>query len=86
MPKAYFTAGWDTTAGRPDIPPAVDSDGGLQLQYDDVGTLRGGFSCVSFVPSDDTCVVIVHADQATIDAMKADTVNFIWIEDVIEEV
>jgi hypothetical protein len=84
MPKANFVTGWDNIAGRPDIPPMVDSEGGLQLHYVNGGVLRGGFACISYVPIATTCIVQIHSSQATIDAMKASE-DYIWIEDIEEK-
>ncbi len=84
MSKANFVTGWDNTAGRPDIPPMVADDGGDQLHYDDVGILRGGFCCISYVP-DVSAIIQVEASLAVINAMKADEVNYIWLEDIVKE-
>ncbi len=84
MPKANFVTGWDASVGRPDIPPMQASDSGDQLHYDDAGTLRGGFCCISYVP-DITAVIQVEASLAVINAMKADEDNYVWLEDIVEE-
>ena len=48
-----------------------DADGGLQLHYDDKGTLRGGYSCIGHVGNRKTCLVLVEASPMTIDAIAA---------------
>lgn len=54
------------------LPPLIDPDGGLQLQWDDNGTWRGGWSAIGLVPQMDTALVLVESSEATIDAMDDD--------------
>ena len=57
--------------GRGPVLPPMSSDGGLQLHYDDKGTLRGGYSCIGYVGNRKTCLVLVEASPMTIDAIAA---------------
>lgn len=97
MPKANFVAAVDAQ-NLPVIPPMEDSEGGLQLRFDTgenvtvlnndleeitVDVIAGGWCTIS-QPIDGTIVVQIKADQATIDALKADTDNYIFIEDIPE--
>lgn len=54
------------------LPPLVDPDGGLQLQWDDNGTWRGGYSAIGLVPQTQTGLVLVEASEETISEMDSD--------------
>lgn len=43
----------------------------ITLDYDDKGTLSGGYSCIGHVSNRKTCLVLIHASKDTIDAMAA---------------
>ena len=68
--KAIFCVPFAIGRG-PVLPPMSDADGGLQLHYDDKGTLRGGYSCIGYVGNRKTCLVLVEASKLTIDAIAA---------------
>lgn len=75
-----FVCQWGT--GSPVVPPM---DGNTtQLTYTESGTLKGGYAVVgpNVTPSTDSVIVLIWSTKATIDAMKADTARFIWIEDI----
>ena len=85
MPKAIFLAPVPEGTSNFTLPPLSDPEGGIQLYYDDNGTLRGGYSAIGQVPQAPNALVLIHSSQATIDAMDADD-DYLWIEDVVEEV
>ncbi len=82
MPKAIFMT--TMTNGTPDLPPHEAEDDGLQLNYDDNGVLKGGYSCVGQVPGDvDSILVQVLSSDETLDAMAAEN-DYVFIENVEE--
>jgi len=68
--KAIFCVPFRAGQG-PVLPPMSDSEGPVQLHYDDKGTLRGGYSCIGYVGNRKTCLVLVEASKLTIDVMAA---------------
>lgn len=76
--KAIFRVPFQVGLG-PVLPP-MSGDDGLQLHYDDKGTLRGGYSCIGYVDKGKTCLVLVEADKATIQAMAADP-DYLFLKD-----
>ena len=77
--KAIFCVPFQVGLG-PVLPPMADADAGVQLHYDDKGTLRGGYSCIGHVGSRKTCLVLIEASKATIDAMAA-SADYLHMED-----
>ena len=68
--KAIFCVPFQVGRG-PVLPPMSGAEAGVQLHYDDKGTLRGGYSCIGHVGDKKTCLVLVEASKLTIDAIAA---------------
>ncbi len=77
--KAIFCAPFQVGLG-PVLPPMSDPLAAITLDYDDKGTLSGGYSCIGHVSDRKTCLVLVHASKGTIDAMAA-SADYLHIQD-----
>ena len=77
--KAIFCVPFQVGIG-PVLPPMADPAAAAQLHYDDKGTLRGGYSCIGHVGNKKTCLVLIDASKATIDAMAA-SADYLHLDD-----
>jgi hypothetical protein len=77
MPQARFVMDFDDAAGRPTLP--TDDAHGFTVDGD--GVDGHGYVTCSYTPTENTCIVLVSASEAVIDAMK-DHADFEWLEDV----
>ena len=77
--KAIFCVPFQVGLG-PVLPPMSDADDGLQLHYTVKGTLKGGYSCIGYVNDRKTCLVLVEASKATVNAMAASP-DYLHMED-----
>ena len=76
--KAIFCVPFQIGLG-PVLPP-MSADEGLQLHYTENKVLKGGYSCIGYVDKRRTCLVLVEADKATIDAMAASP-DYLFLKD-----
>ena len=86
MARAIFAIPF--VSGQPQLPPMLADAGGLQLAELIGGKVRDGCGWGMIGPNPKnpltSCLALVDSSAATIAAMKADTANYVFIEEVIE--
>lgn len=81
MAKAIFVTAFPPETS---LPPMQARAGGVQLHFTENGVLKGGYSCLGYVPQAPTCLVLVEASPAAIAAMQVDPA-YLFVEEVVED-